>query len=436
MSSATEATATPQPNPEGAPCQAAASAPCANCGHPRRDRYCPKCGQNDRDYIRSLPPLLGDILKETFELDGRIRRTIKPLFLRPGELPSEFSRNRRARYVSPIRLYLVASIGFFFLVSLAGELRPPRLDPADVPRGEPAALAEARQNADLDALKALLPRPQQHKVDALLARPGMFLAKSLLYELSGNLERMTPCTDCWREDWDRYLLARAVDVLEDPAEGLSLLVDSLPFAMFVTLPAYALLLMLFFIGNRRFFTEHLVFAVQLHTFAFIVFAASMLLPEDEPPPREAVEFAGLTVLVDDEDHRAAAREALRDRQTRRQDDPEDEAEGVEIRLGERGDTPDEAADAERREGGELRLRRTGAEALRRAPAQDDTDIADFIELALFLWVLAYHYLALRRYYGNGRLRTAGKWFALTLSYGVLLIPGILLSAAVAVVRIG
>ena len=433
MSNATEAA--PQPNPEGAPGQAAASAPCANCGHPRRDRYCPKCGQNDRDYIRSLPPLLGDILKETFELDGRIRRTIKPLFLRPGELPSEFSRNRRARYVSPIRLYLVASIGFFFLVSLAGELRPPRLDPADVPRAEPAALAEARQNADIDALKALLPPQQQHKVDALLARPGMFLVKSMLYSLSTNLEEVAPCTDCWRENWDRYLLARAIDVLEDPAEGLSLLVDSLPFAMFVTLPAYALLLMLFFIGNRRFFTEHLVFAVQLHTFAFIVFAASLLLPEDEPPPREAVEFAGLTVMVDDEEDRRAAGEALRERPAPGQSDSEDATGGVEIRLGERGDSATKSDEA-LREGGELRLRRTGGEALRRVPVENDTDVADFIELGLFLWVLAYHYLALRRYYGNGRLRTAGKWFALTLSYGVLLIPGILLSAAVAVVRIG
>lgn len=428
MSNATEPVAAPAS--DEATGQAAATAPCANCGHPRSDRYCPKCGQNDRDYIRSLPPLLGDILKETFELDGRIRRTIKPLFLRPGELPAEFSRNRRARYVSPIRLYLVASIGFFFLMSLVGELRPPRLERAAAARVEPPALAEARQNADIDALKALLPLQQQHKVDALLARPGMFLAKSLLYELSNNLEELAPCTDCWRENWDRYLLARAVDVLEDPAEGLSLLVDSLPFALFVTLPAYALLLMLFFMGNRRFFTEHLVFAVQLHTFAFIVFAASMLLPEDDRPRREAAEFAGLTVMVDDEEDAGVAARP-----------PEDEAAvGLEIRLGETADdggsdAPADAADGTR-EGRELRLRRTGSEALRPPATEDNWDIADFIELGLTLWVHAYHYLALRRYYGNGRLRTAGKWFALTLCYGVLLIPGIVLSAAIAVVRIG
>lgn len=430
MSNATEPVAAPAPDEAAA--DAAATAPCANCGHPRNDRYCPKCGQNDRDYIRSLPPLLGDILKETFELDGRIRRTIKPLFLRPGELPAEFSRNRRARYVSPIRLYLVASIGFFFLVSVVGEFGPPRLDRAGATRAEPPALAEARQNADVDALKALLPRQQQHKVDALLARPGMFLAKSLLYELSKNLEELAPCTDCWREKWDRYLLARAVDVLEDPAEGVSLLVDSLPFALFVTLPAYALLLMLFFMGNRRFFTEHLVFAVQLHTFAFIVFAASMLLPEDDPPPREAAEFAGFTMMVDDDeedDSELAAKP------------PQDEAAlGIEIRLGEAdddgGDTPADAVDAVPHEGRELRLRRTGAEALRPPATEDSWDIADFIELGLTLWVHAYHYLALRRYYGNGRLRTAGKWFALTLCYGVLLIPGIVLSAAIAVVRMG
>ena len=74
--------------------------------------------------------------------------------------------------------------------------------------------------------------------------------------------------------WRRVALARAVDALEDPRAVFSLLLDNLPFAMFITLPAYAALLMLFFAGSRRFFTEHLVFAVQLHTFAFIVFAGA------------------------------------------------------------------------------------------------------------------------------------------------------------------
>ena len=376
-----------------------AAAPCANCGHPSSGRYCPKCGQNDRNYIRSLPPLLGDILKETFELDSRIRRTVKPLFLRPGELASEFSRSRRARYVSPVRLYLVASIGFFFLVSLAGELRGPgpgdRL--ADV--GEPARLVEARANADIDALKALLPPRQRLKVDSILARPGMFLAKSLLYELSANLEEVGPdphCVDCWFAGWERYLLARAVDALEDPAEGLSLLVDSLPFALFVTLPAYALLLMVFFFGCRRFYTEHLVFAMQLHTFAFIVFAATAAIPDDDEP-------GGPGAMAGERDLRVGLQ--------RPADQPAVQAIAPPVAT--------EAAPAQR----EIRVKGGGS-------------VADWIELLLFLWVLVYHYLALRRYYGNGRFLTALKCTALTVCYGILLIPGMLLSLAIAVARLG
>ena len=416
MSNGTEGVDSPPAPPAAASAEAPKFAPCANCNHPRNSRYCPKCGQNDRDYIRSLPPLLGDILKETFELDGRIRRTIKPLFLRPGELPSEFSRNRRARYVSPIRLYLVASIGFFFLISVVGDVGRPQSNPMLL--AEPQQLVAARQDADIDALKALLPVPQQYKVDALLARPGMFVSKSLLYQLSASVDELAPCHDCWRAEWDRFVLARIVDVLEDPAEGLSLLLDSLPFAMFVTLPAYALLLMLFFAGSRRYYTEHLVFAVQLHTFAFIIFAATMAIPDDDPPPSEMAEAPSIAI------HFGTG---------------EEEPGGVRVGI----DAAQEGTDAASPQPAErvplarpARLRAAALEKQRQALERDAMDIVGWIELGLFLWVLAYHYLALRRYYGNGRRRTAWKCVALTFSYGILLIPGILLSASIAMVRLG
>ena len=84
---------------------------CANCGSQQMANYCAQCGQNDRQYQRSLPPLLWDLLKETFEVDSRILRTLKLLLFVPGELTAEFSRNRRAGYVSPFRLYLFYLFG-------------------------------------------------------------------------------------------------------------------------------------------------------------------------------------------------------------------------------------------------------------------------------------------------------------------------------------
>ena len=387
--------------------------PCANCGHPRQDRFCPKCGQNDRDYVRSLPPLLGDILKETFELDSRIRRTLPPLFLRPGELPAEFSRNRRARYMSSVRLYLFTSIVFFFLLSTLADFRPRQLDREAVQeRGAEAVridIEEAR-TVNTDPLKALLPRQQQREVDEIIARPGMVFAKGMIVGLATHIEENP-------EDYEsplrRYLVARLVDAAGDPGDVVSQFVENLPLAMFITLPAYALLLMFFFFGSHRFFTEHLVFAVQLHTFAFIVLTVSMLLPEDVPGRQGEYRADNPTIAEAFVDDAPAAGPAVR---IRIGDDADVQA---------RDDSADE--DANRPELRELRQR------LR--PDDEGWDVFDVIDLLLFLWLLVYHYLALRRYYGNGRLRTAIKWAVLTSAYCVLLIPGMALSAAFTVFQL-
>ena len=46
---------------------------------------------------------------------------------------------------------------------------------------------------------------------------------------------------------------------------------------------------------------------------------------------------------------------------------------------------------------------------------------------LTLAMLVYYFLALKRFYGEGVLLTALKWFASLLAYGLLLVPGLLLA---------
>ena len=413
---------------------ASAAHPCANCGHPRNARFCPKCGQNDRDYIRSLPPLLGDILKETFELDSRIRRTLPPLFLRPGELPAEFSRNRRARYMSPVRLYLFTSILFFFLLSL-DDFRPRRLDREALQERGPAAVRveiDKARATDTAALKALLPPSQQRKVDEIIARPGMVGPKAAIVGLATYVEEDASSDAA---AWKRYVLARAVDVAADPAAVFSQFVQNLPLAMFVTLPAYALLLMLFFFGSHRFFTEHLVFAVQMHTFAFIVLAVSMLLPEDGPGrgpdgPHDRADIPAIAaVQAARNDALGAGAAAI----------PEAPAAAPSERSNrdplEAPPAAQAVADVPASEGEDASERELRESRIKLGPDDDGWDVFDVLELLLFLWLLAYHYLALRRYYGNGRVRTAIKWAVLTSAYCVLLIPGMALSAVFTVFQL-
>ena len=105
---------------------------CKNCQSKLDGAYCQMCGQRDVDLERPIGRLIGDILKETFELDGRSALTVKTLFRSPGMLTYEFLAGRRRTYTSPLRLYLGISISFFILAAWgarSGILLEPGQDP-------------------------------------------------------------------------------------------------------------------------------------------------------------------------------------------------------------------------------------------------------------------------------------------------------------------
>ena len=63
---------------------------CGNCQSRLEGAYRATCGQRDIDLERPIWSLVGDILKERFEADGRLAVTLKTLFRSPGKLTSEF----------------------------------------------------------------------------------------------------------------------------------------------------------------------------------------------------------------------------------------------------------------------------------------------------------------------------------------------------------
>jgi hypothetical protein len=86
---------------------------CANCGSERIGAYCAECGQAQQDARVALGPVLKEFWDELFSLNGRLVRTLAVLLTRPGFLSREWKEGRRARYTSPLRIYLLASLVFF-----------------------------------------------------------------------------------------------------------------------------------------------------------------------------------------------------------------------------------------------------------------------------------------------------------------------------------
>ncbi|MFN2564405.1 MAG: DUF3667 domain-containing protein [Gemmatimonadaceae bacterium] len=86
---------------------------CLNCGAALTGPYCASCGQQRRDTDLTLRELLHETAQELTQWEGKVPSTLKTLFLRPGVLTLDFLAGRRARWLLPLRLYLICSVAFF-----------------------------------------------------------------------------------------------------------------------------------------------------------------------------------------------------------------------------------------------------------------------------------------------------------------------------------
>jgi hypothetical protein len=106
-----------RPQIAGASVTPDASAACHNCGAPLYGRFCASCGQEARPINPTLGELARDATQEILDVDGRIFRTVRRLFLSPGFLTREYSEGRRAPWLPPVRLYLLFSVAYFALAT-------------------------------------------------------------------------------------------------------------------------------------------------------------------------------------------------------------------------------------------------------------------------------------------------------------------------------
>src|SRR5881392_2905700 len=132
---------------------------CENCRAELQGHWCAKCGQPAIEYRRSFRHVLVDLLNEFLNWDSKFFTTIALLILKPWRLTNEFLAGKRVRYVNPLRLYLLASILFFFAVNYATKgvkFEPGKLEPRDRAELEAELKNEHLPPAAREKLAALL----------------------------------------------------------------------------------------------------------------------------------------------------------------------------------------------------------------------------------------------------------------------------------------
>ena len=138
---------------------------CLNCGAELVGEYCHACGQRAHVH-RTLHAFWHDLLHGVLHFEGKIWHTLPMLAWRPGELTRRYIDGERAKFVSPMALFLFSVFLMFAVASFGGGLSP-KIDPnapvelkksiaanerqiAELRRDRDAAVRAGRSSANLD----------------------------------------------------------------------------------------------------------------------------------------------------------------------------------------------------------------------------------------------------------------------------------------------
>jgi hypothetical protein len=320
---------------------------CENCGAPLTGEFCSQCGQHAIDYRRSIFRVLLDAADSFLNWDTKFLHSMNQLLLRPWHLTNDFNAGRRARYVHPLRLYLIASIVFFLLarainwdsegpiqlteqdraelvaslnkmIEPDSPLAPDQRSQIELARTKLAeaqgALTEDERAEVKKAFKAYiksnirksLSTEERAKMAAAMARipkipdlpdsktetttpvvpvppdltiptvppdqsppaavsPSPHSKKNMHFTVGKESDAKTP--------FEKWLQKQIIEkVGEDGSKGklfLDTLRSNIPAMMLCCIPLFAFVLKILYFRQRRFYVEHLVYALHIHTFLYV-----------------------------------------------------------------------------------------------------------------------------------------------------------------------
>ena len=209
---------------------------CLNCGAVLTGRYCANCSQAADVHVPSAKELLHEALEGITHSDSRLWRTLYLLCFKPGRLTQEFVAGRRASYLPPFRLYLILSIVFFLIASVANtsSLKIVRFDDTTSVTG--------------------VSEPECAKLNDTPFQVSLF-----------------------GRDWAPRVKHVCNEIARDNGANLYHVgMATAPKAMFLFLPLVAFLHMLMYWRPRYRYAEHLLFFLHLQAFFFSVLTLAVL----------------------------------------------------------------------------------------------------------------------------------------------------------------
>lgn len=279
---------------------------CKNCEQQFKEgfKFCPYCGQQSKDEL-TVKVLFYNTISNYFSFDARFFKSFFPLLFRPGYLAGKFIEGKRLLYLHPAQMYLFISVVFFFLYSFSARKHKNAFDKAAKGNISNVIINDSsRVNQTFDSISAkniIIPLKDKNVISEADFKDLVKLDSLVKSETNteGNetfLFNFKKIDSFIKIEAPKEVIYKAMGMSDDPnyfekkfyPSVLKLYknrdpgsiylaaIDTIPIALFIILPLFALLLKIFFYKRGR-FAHHLVFSFYLFSFLFTVFSAILAI---------------------------------------------------------------------------------------------------------------------------------------------------------------
>ncbi|WP_461491538.1 DUF3667 domain-containing protein, partial [Pontibacter sp. HJ8] len=284
---------------------------CLNCGTTVSDKFCSTCGQENLELKEDFLHMAVHSIGHYFHFESKFFSSLVPLFTKPGFLTKEYFAGRRASHLNPISLYIFISILFFFLFTANSNSNKKDILEENVTGENTLTQAEAEKAKEIvgnavsekaGAYTYSVLQNAQAISDSAGEQKGVVVFTNPAATEPDAKQAAKKSTDSKADEnvVVHSLQTKIRKVMDDDLSSelfKNKLVSHLPKMMFILLPLFALILKLVNRRPTKYYVEHLVYSIHVHSFLFlfasILIVLSWLLPFFE----DGIQFFGFIVVL-------------------------------------------------------------------------------------------------------------------------------------------
>lgn len=217
---------------------------CPNCEKQLKNdmNYCFNCGQENHIKRVSVKMLVSDFSSTYFSFDSKLLVSLKHLLFKPSFLSSEYLNGKIETYLRPIRIYVFISFVYFLLYGLLST------------------------NESFEGIN--------------FTKDGEPVEVELIQEDLKAENKIVTDEDAFLEVDNSFFEGKLKKIFSDDKEiklFIGVLKSKLPILFFLLIPVFGGLLFIFFYKKKYYYVDHLVFALHLQSFLFVLLTLNLII---------------------------------------------------------------------------------------------------------------------------------------------------------------